>query len=279
MLCSLFTLFFRYWPFTQTHATYTSARTKFGTWVHVASARRPLPSKAVRRCMHGMWRRWRSTSASSGRVYARSSGTTWSVIGLWRILGWVGNTSNETGWKDHFSDSETQLSWLIFLWAVIVHIVVYSLPMTLLPWPKQVDRYSRDIHEVDLQFDHVMSHDIDLSSTSTRPAVSCASRAWVVLQVEVNRAWYQIIKECTVRICYSVGLWFSKSYHYNRCIITSDIHSLHSDREHLFTAWAYPWTIDKIPNSMGCRVVFKHFFSLIHRSFFLLWLTDEKENL
>ena len=85
----------------------------------------------------------------------------------------------------------------------------------------------------------------------------------------------------TVRICYSVGLCFSKIYHYNRCIITSDVHSPHSDREHLFTAWAYPWTIDKIPNSMGslCRVVFVHFFSLIHRSIFLLWLTDEKENL
>ena len=39
----------------------------------------------------------------------------------------------------------------------------------------------------------------------------------------------------TVRICYSVGLWFSKIYHYNRCIITSDVHSLRSDRKHLFT--------------------------------------------
>ena len=85
--------------------------------------------------------------------------------------------------------------------------------------------------------------------------------------------------ENTVRICYSVGLWFSKNYHYNRCIITSDVHGLRSDREHLSTAWAYPWTIYKIPNSMGCRVVFEHFFSLIHRSFFLLRLTDEKENL
>ena len=73
------------------------------------------------------------------------------------------------------------------------------------------------------------------------------------------------------------SVWFSKIYHYNRCIITSDVHSLRSDREHLFTAWAYPWTIDKIPNSMGCRVVFEHFFSLIHRSFFLLRLTDEKK--
>ena len=93
----------------------------------------------------------------------------------------------------------------------------------------------------------------------------------------------EFIKELTNRntvcICYSVGLWFSKIYHYNRCIITSDVHSLRSDREQLFTAWAYPWTIDKIPNSMGCRVVFDHFFSLIHRSFFLLWLTGEKENL
>ena len=37
----------------------------------------------------------------------------------------------------------------------------------------------------------------------------------------------------------------------NRCIITIDVHSLRSDREHLFTAWAYQWTIDKIPSSMG----------------------------
>ena len=87
----------------------------------------------------------------------------------------------------------------------------------------------------------------------------------------------------TERICYSVGLWFSKIYHYNRCIndykLSTDVHSLHSNREHLFPAWAYPSKIYKIPNSMGCRVLFKHSFSLIHRSFFLLWPTDEKENL
>ena len=34
-----------------------------------------------------------------------------------------------------------------------------------------------------------------------------------------------------------VGLWFSKIYHYNQCIVTSDVHSLRSNREHLFTAW------------------------------------------
>ena len=52
---------------------------------------------------------------------------------------------------------------------------------------------------------------------------------------------------CTVRICYSLGLWFSKVYHYIRCIITSDAQSLRSDPELLFTAWNYPWKIDKIP--------------------------------
>ena len=66
-------------------------------------------------------------------------------------------------------------------------------------------------------------------------------------------------KYTTVRICYSVGLWFSKIYHYNRCIITSDVHNLRSNREHLFPSWAYPWKIYKIPNSMGCWVVFEHF--------------------
>ena len=63
----------------------------------------------------------------------------------------------------------------------------------------------------------------------------------------------------TVRICYSVGLWFSKIYHYNWCIITSDMHSLHSDRELLFPAWAYPWKIYKISNSIGCRIVSEPF--------------------
>ena len=70
-----------------------------------------------------------------------------------------------------------------------------------------------------------------------------------------------------------MGLWFSKIYHHNRCIITSDAHSLRSDPELLFTAWAYPWKIDKIPFSMGCRVVLEHF-SLIFTglsSFFGNW--------
>ena len=67
------------------------------------------------------------------------------------------------------------------------------------------------------------------------------------------------IKAHTVRICYSVGLWFSKVYHYIRCIITSDAQSLGSYPELLFTAWNYPWKIDKIPFSMGCRVVSEHF--------------------
>ena len=81
----------------------------------------------------------------------------------------------------------------------------------------------------------------------------------------------------TVCICYSVGLWFLKTYHYNRCIITTDVHGLESNREHLFPGWAFPSKIYKILNSIGFRVLFEHSFSLIHRSFFLLWPTDEKK--
>ena len=75
--------------------------------------------------------------------------------------------------------------------------------------------------------------------------------------VEIHDAKH--VDRDTVRICYSVGLWFSKVYHYNRCIITSDAHSLRSDPELLFTARDYPWKIDKKAFSMGCRVVFEHF--------------------
>ena len=81
----------------------------------------------------------------------------------------------------------------------------------------------------------------------------------------------------TVCICFSVGLWFSKIYHYNRCIITTDVHSLESNREHLFPARAFPSNIYKIRNSIGFRVLFEHSFSLIHRCFFLLWPTDKKK--
>ena len=83
----------------------------------------------------------------------------------------------------------------------------------------------------------------------------------------------------TVCICYSVGLWFSKIYRYNRCIITSDVHSLRSNHEPLFPARTYPWKIYKIPNPTGYRVVFSIGSLSIHRSFFLLWLTNEKVNL
>ena len=54
------------------------------------------------------------------------------------------------------------------------------------------------------------------------------------------------MNQITVCICYSVGLWFSKSYHYNRCIITNDVQRLRSNREPFFQAWAYPWKYTKL---------------------------------
>ena len=87
------------------------------------------------------------------------------------------------------------------------------------------------------------------NKTIFTPQTALAEQPWV----------WKFKHLCTVRICYSVGLWFSKIYHYNRCIISSDAHSLRSNREHLLPAWAYPWKIYKIPDSMGCRVVFEHF--------------------
>ena len=56
--------------------------------------------------------------------------------------------------------------------------------------------------------------------------------------IELIELWFYF--SSTVRICYSVGLWFSKIYHYNRCITTSDVHSLRSNRKPLFPAWAFP---------------------------------------
>ena len=109
------------------------------------------------------------------------------------------------------------------------------------------------------------SHCLHRPSLSRRPLASCLL-SWKHSLTHSSFSLFTVDHEpggtfasCTVRIGYSVGLWFSKVYHYNRCIITSDAHSLCSDPELLFTAWDYPWKIDKIPFSMGCRVVFKHF--------------------
>ena len=84
----------------------------------------------------------------------------------------------------------------------------------------------------------------------------------------------------TVHICYSVGLWFSKIYHYNRCIITSDVHSLRSSREPLFPARAYPrklYTKYLIPGVWSSFWAFV--LSKFADVFFLLWLTNKEENL
>ena len=50
-------------------------------------------------------------------------------------------------------------------------------------YPGQKNRYSREIHEADLQFNHVMSCDIDATHGI------CAPRA----RVEVDVAWYHVI--------------------------------------------------------------------------------------
>ena len=62
------------------------------------------------------------------------------------------------------------------------------------------NRYSRDIHEVDLQFDHVtvILHGIDFGSTSTQPLVS--ARRELALQIEVDSAWYYAIEQRTYLI-------------------------------------------------------------------------------
>ena len=89
-------------------------------------------------------------------------------------------------------------------------------------------------------------------------------KKWTSLRSEV-RGQLMRSKSCrsstTVRICYSVGLWFLKIYHYNRCIIISDVHSLSPNREPLFLGWVYPWKIYKIPSSMGVEY-FLSIFSL-----------------
>ena len=59
--------------------------------------------------------------------------------------------------------------------------------------------------------------------------------------------------------------------------ITTDVHSLESNREHLLPSWAFPSKIYKMRNSIGFRVLFEHSFSPIHRYFFRFWPTDEKK--
>ena len=59
----------------------------------------------------------------------------------------------------------------------------------------QKNRYSQDIDEVDLQFDHVISYDIDFGWTSTWPAGSACRE--LALQIKVNIAWYHMIEQCT----------------------------------------------------------------------------------
>ena len=51
---------------------------------------------------------------------------------------------------------------------------------------KKKNRYSRDFHEVELQFDHVIPHDIDFHWKSTQPAGS--ERGELALQIEVDIA-------------------------------------------------------------------------------------------
>ena len=84
----------------------------------------------------------------------------------------------------------------------------------------------------------------------------------------------------TVYSMYLVIAWvfdFRKFITITDVFITTDVHSLQSNREHLFPAWAFPSKIYKIHNSIGFRVLFEHSFSPIHRYFFLLWPTDEKK--
>ena len=73
-------------------------------------------------------------------------------------------------------------SW--FLCSVCMLFALY-----ILPWPKS--RYSREILEADLQFDHVISCDIELRFDIDATRDLCASRA--LLQIEVDVAWYRMI--------------------------------------------------------------------------------------
>ena len=56
----------------------------------------------------------------------------------------------------------------------------------------QKNRYNREIYEVDLQFDHVISCDIELRFNIDATHGICASRARVA-DIEVNVAWYHMI--------------------------------------------------------------------------------------
>ena len=110
---------------------------------------------------------------------------------------------------------------------------------------------------VHLQIMHLYVHLILLAIAKAFLIYRILSRGFIENYNSAKCEWCKF--SSTVRICYSGGLWISKIYHYNRCIITSDVHSLRSNREHLLPACAYPWKIHKIPSSMSCRVVFEHF--------------------
>ena len=59
------------------------------------------------------------------------------------------------------------------------HTFPHTLMCGLCYYPGQKNRYSREIHEADLQFDHVISCDIELWFDIDATRVLCASRAHV----------------------------------------------------------------------------------------------------
>ena len=87
---------------------------------------------------------------------------------------------------------------------------------------------------------------------------------WGVLTWSHLTKTIEHIQHSTVRICYSVRLWFLKIYHYNRGTVTSYVHGLRSNRKPLFPAWAYnyPWKRYNLSDPMGCRDVFQLLFFL-----------------
>ena len=56
------------------------------------------------------------------------------------------------------------------------------------------NRHSREIHEVDLQFDHVISCDIELRfDVDATCGIQVSAHCEHALQIEVDVAWYQMI--------------------------------------------------------------------------------------
>ena len=64
--------------------------------------------------------------------------------------------------------------------------------MFLLPWPKKKNRYSRDIHEIDPQCDHVISCDIDFDLQ--RELTTRRGRASRRCRTELDIAQYHMIE-------------------------------------------------------------------------------------